>query len=115
MLETNKIFLDAYVLVNKALQRKGATYYPASVGKAYKDLFHRDSFACLSFYATDGEQYYMYFNSAYNPEINRMCFSSITIVSRENLNKGIATYESKTHIETVEDINDFVKMLEGVI
>lgn len=115
MLELNKLFLDAYVMVNKCLQKNHTNYYPASVGKAYKDLFHRDSFACISFYAQDNEQYYMYFNSAYNPDINRMCFSSISIVSRENLNLGKASLESKTHIESIEDVENFLNMLEGVL
>lgn len=115
MLELNKLFLDAYVMVNKFFQNNHVNYYPASVGVAYKDLFHRDAFACLSFYDSDNNQYYLYFNSAYNRDINRMVFTSIAVVSRDNLNRKVATLESKTHIDTIEDVESFLTMMKGVI
>ena len=115
MLELNKLFLDAYVLVNKFLQNNHVTYYPASVGAAYKQLFKRDAFACLSFYDKDNEQYYLYFNAAYSKDINRMVFTSICIVSRENLNLNKASYECKYHIESIDDVNDFLNKLKGVV
>lgn len=112
MLELNKLFLDAYVAVNKFFQQNHVTYYPTSVGAAYKDLFHRDAFACLSFYDKSNKQYYLYFNSAYNRDINRMVFTSIAIVSRENLNKSIASLETKVHIDTIDDVESFIDWLE---
>jgi len=115
MLELNKLFLDAYVSVNKFFQQNHVTYYPTSVGAAYKDLFHRDAFACLSFYDKSNKQYYLYFNSAYDRDINRMVFTSIAIVSRENLNKSVATLETKTHIDTIDDVKSFLKVLKGMI
>lgn len=115
MLELNKLFLDAYVMVNKFFQRNKVNYYPTSVGNAYKELFHRDAFACLSFYDSKGIQYYLYFNAAYNRDLNRMVFSSICIVTRHNLNIKNASYESKTHIESIEDVEAFLEMMKGVI
>ena len=115
MLELNKLFLDAYVMVNKFFQKNKVNYYPTSVGTAYKELFHRDAFACLSFYDKDNEQYYLYFNSAYNRDINRMVFTSIAIVSRDNLNTNVATLELKTHINDVNDVENLLKTLESVI
>ncbi|MBR1988998.1 MAG: hypothetical protein IJ987_00860, partial [Firmicutes bacterium] len=56
-------------------QKNHVNYYPTSVGAAYKELFKRDAFACLSFYDKDNNQYYLYFNAAYNRDINRMVFS----------------------------------------
>jgi hypothetical protein len=115
MLELNKLFLDAYVMVNKFFQKNHVNYYPTSVGSAYKELFHRDAFACLSFYDANNEQYYLYFNSAYNRDINRMVFTSIAIVSRENLNIGKADLELKAHIENISDVENLLKTLKGVI
>jgi hypothetical protein len=115
MLELNKLFLNAYIMVNKFFQQNQVNYYPTSVGSAYKELFKRDAFACLSFYDKNNEQYYLYFNAAYDRDINRMVFSSICIVSRENLNLKKATYESKTHIESMEDIESLLDLMKGVI
>lgn len=115
MLELNKLFLDAYVMVNRFFQKNHVNYYPTSVGAAYKELFKRDAFACLSFYDKDNNQYYLYFNAAYNRDINRMVFSSICIVSRENLNLKKATYESKTHIDTIEDVESLLDVMKGVV
>lgn len=115
MLEHNKLFLDSYVVVNKFFQKNFVNYYPTSVGSAYKDLFKRDAFACLSFYDKDGNQYYLYFNAAYNRNINRMVFSSICIVSRDNLNLNKPVYESKTHIDTLEDVESLLEVLKDVI
>lgn len=115
MLELNKLFLDAYVMVNKFFQQNHVNYYPTSVGAAYKELFKRDAFACLSFYAKDNNQYYLYFNASYNRDINRMVFTSICIVSRENLNLKKATYEIKTHIDSVDDVQSLLDFMKGVV
>jgi hypothetical protein len=115
MLELNRLFLDAYVKVNKFFQQNNVNYYPASVGVAYKELFNRDSFACLSFYDKDNNQYYLYFNASYNIFINRMVFTSIGIVSRENLNLKKATYEIKTHIDSVDDVQSLLDFMKGVV
>lgn len=115
MLELNKLFLDAYVMVNKFFQQNHVNYYPTSVGAAYKELFNRDSFACLSFYDKDNKQYYLYFNASYNRDVNRMVFTSICIVSRENLNLNKATYESKTHIDSVDDVQSLLDFMKGVV
>ena len=115
MLELNKLFLDAYVMVNKFFQTNKVNYYPTSVGSAYKKLFSRDAFACLSFYDKDGGQYYLYFNSAYNKDINRMVFTSIAIVSRQNLDIEKADLELKQHIESTDDVDNFLKVLKTVI
>jgi hypothetical protein len=115
MLELNKLFLDAYVIVNKFFQKNHVNYYPASVGVAYKELFKRDAFACLSFYDKNNRQYYLYFNAAYNRDINRMVFSSISIVSRANLNTKTPTYECKAHIETIDDVESLLIVMKGMI
>ena len=44
-----------------------------------------------------------------------MVFTSIAIVSRDNLNRKVATLESKTHIDTIEDVESFLTMMKGVI
>lgn len=115
MIELNLFYLQSYVMVNKFFQKNHINYYPTSVGAAYKELFHRDSFACLSFYDKHNVQYYMYFNAAYNSDINRMVFSSITIVPRENLNKHLAVHHSKVHVETQEDLETLFNILKGMI
>lgn len=115
MLELNKLFLHAYVNVNKFLQQNNVNYYPSSIGVGYRELFNRDTFACLSFYDKSNKQYYLYFNAAYDRDINKMVFTSISIVSRDNLNLKNATYENKTHIETMDDIQTFLSVLKGMI
>ena len=115
MLEHNKLFLDAYVMVNRFLQQNHVNYYPTSVGTGYKSLFNRDSFACLSFYDNNNEQYYLYFNAAYDSTLNRMLFTSIGIVSRHNLNIKCAKYEIKQHIDSTEDVQTLLDLLKGVV
>jgi hypothetical protein len=45
----------------------------------------------------------------------RYVFTSVGIVSYESLDKKIATYEKKWHIETPDDAKQFLKDLEDVI
>lgn len=115
MIELNRLFLDAYVLVNKFLQKNHITYYPTSVGSGYKELFKRDIFACLSFYTSNKGQYYLYFNAAYNSDINRMVFTSISVVSRDALNRKVPNLALKTHIENTEDIQAFLESLKDML
>ena len=44
-----------------------------------------------------------------------MVFTSISVVSRENLNKKASVTQLKYHIETIQDIENFLKLLEGMI
>ena len=112
MKDYNKLYEDTYHLIQKFLKSKNNPYYNTIVTKKYKDLFHRDALACISFFGADKEQHYMYFNGAYNIDLNRMVFTSITIVSRENLSKNVGTYETKVHIDSIDDVNGFLDYLE---
>lgn len=115
MVELNNIYLHAFVMVNKFFQKHKLNYYPTSIGTAYKEIFKRDTFGCLSFYDTHKVQYYLYFNASYNSDINRMVFTSISVVSRDNLNRKASVTQLKHHIETIQDIENFLKLLEGMI
>ena len=108
----NSLFLVSYIRVNKWLQKNEVEYYPASVGAAYKEVFKRDAFACLAFFDKNNTHYYIYFNAAYNRDINRMVFTSISVVKRENLNTKTNTLEFKQHIEDSKDVKSFLKLME---
>ena len=117
MILYNRLFLDAYVMVNRFLQQKRIRYYPTSVGKSYSEIYKRDTFACLSFVLDDdsSSHYYLYFNASYDSDINRMVFSSITVVSRDSLNRNRRSYELKKHIEDTKDVETFLQSLEGML
>lgn len=117
MILYNRLFLEAYVKVNKFFQQQRIDYYPTSIGVAYKEVFNRDTFACLSFLTkhNPSKHMYLYFNASYNADINRMVFSSIAVVSRETLNRKHYSYELKKHVEDMKDVETFLQSLEGMI
>lgn len=117
MILYNRLFLDAYVMVNRFLQSKRVDFYPTSVGKSYSEIYKRDTFACLSFVLNDETKshYYLYFNASYDSDINRMIFSSIAVVSRESLNTGRYSHTLKKHIEDIKDVETFLQSLEGML
>ena len=115
MIELNALLMHSISKVYKYFMGNGIGFYPASIGVAYKELFKRDAFFCFSFYSSSNEQYYMYFNGAYNSDINRVIFTSISVVSRENLNRKIATVSLKCHIDTAQDVDYFIDLLKGMI
>ena len=102
-------------LITKFFITNGINWYHTSTGTAYKELFHRQTCHCFSFYDRDNIQYYMYLNTAFDSELSRMVFTSISIVSRENLNKKIPTLEVKQHVDLVDDVKQFLKSLKEVI
>lgn len=94
--------------------KKSVSYYLTICGDTYKQLFHRVSGPCIAF-RHNGELYYMFFNMSFFQQARRYVFTSVGIVSYESLDKKIATYEKKWHIETPDDAKQFLKDLEDVV
>lgn len=111
----NKLYLQALSAMNNLFLRHGTFFYHTNVGTTYKKIFNRDALACIGFKTASGEFYYMYFNSAYNPELYHFVFTSISVVSKDNLSLGNKILDAKHHIESVQDVLDFAAKLEGVL
>lgn len=112
----NSLFLEAYLKIVKALNKSELSWYPASVGPSYKELFSRDAFACIAVNLPfTPEIHYIFFNASYDKTVRRMLFTSITIVSIETfLLKKKGEYLFKQHIDSPADIDTFLNKIESI-
>lgn len=99
MKENNALYLKSFSNVSHFLNDNSFDFYYASLG-TYSKVFNRDAFACISFFTPSNKQYYMYFNSSYNRVLNRMFFTSISVVDWKT--KDLL---KKYHIDTVDDLD----------
>lgn len=108
MKENNTLYLKSFSNVSHFLNDNAFDFYYASLG-TYSKVFKRDAFACISFFTPANNQYYMYFNSSYNKVLNRMFFTSISIVNW--ITKDLL---NKFHINTIEDLDSVFSYINSL-
>ena len=113
--QINELFIKCRDMLEKFFLSGSSDWYPSSVGETYKDVYRRDVMCSYSFFSSDGTHCYVYFNTAYNSNINRMCFSSVTVVTKQSLDQRVPTIELKQHIESESDMTNFLKVLKTVL
>lgn len=112
----NALFLEAYLKIIKSFNNSELSWYPASIGPSYKELFSRDAFACIAVnFPFTPEIHYIFFNASYDKTVRRMLFTSISIVSIETfLLKKKGDYLYKQHVENSADIDNFLNKIESL-
>lgn len=115
MVECNGLFDYVYFNLKKWMQANKVTYYSADIGVTYRELFKRSCLACIAFYDSNDKKYYMYFNTAYAREINRMIFTSVTVISCDNISTKTPVHEFKFHMDSTEDFDGLIKLMEAYL
>ena len=103
------LFKAARDSIESIFNSHGIYNYPTDSGN-YKAVTSRGSIYCIGF-VYNGEKYYVYFNTSYNAYTNTMSFSSVSIISKDNLALGRDSLEHKWHITNYEELEAMVNDL----
>ena len=99
-------YRSTYDCTINILSKNGIDFYFTEVGSSYTRLTRRGAISCIDFYFNN-ELYYIYFNTSYNPFAHRMEFSSVSIISADNLRLHKNILEKKWHITNPNELYKF--------